>query len=444
MKRALVLILACAALMAVSFTTAAAQAAADCPQGTATVHVAAGAVGAELDVAKEQADRFMQKCPNITVAFVEMPNSSTDRLGLYQQFWQAKSSDVDVYQVDVIWAGIIAEHTVNLKDYMTADEIGQYFPNMIAGQTINGQLVALPWFTDAAGLYYRTDLLQKYNLEVPKTWDDLEKAAQTIQDGERAAGNSDFYGYVWQGNDYEGLTCDAHEWLVSETGNSFVTTDGQVNVNNQPFIDFLNRAQKWVGGISPEAVTTYQEEESRAVWQAGSAAFMRNWPYAYGLGNASDSVIAGKFDYAPLPAGASGVAACLGGWQLAVSKYSNNVDAAVNVAKFLASPAEQKLRALSPFGANPTVPAVYDDPELAKANPLFARMPAILKTAVARPSGIFAEHYNEASQDFSSAVHSVLTGDSDAQTAMEDLETQLQDLLDSMGIAATPAATPQS
>ncbi len=103
--------------------------------------------------------------------------------------------------------------------------------------------------------------------------------------------------------------------------------------------------------------------------------------------------------------------ACLGGWQLAVSKYSNNVAAAVDVAKFLASPAEQKIRALSPQGANPTIPAIYDDPDLAKANPLFARMGPILQTTVARPSGIFADHYNEASQDFSSAVHSVLTGD---------------------------------
>ena len=114
---------------------------------------------------------------------------------------------------------------------------------------------------------------------------------------------ADFYGYVWQGNAYEGLTCDAHEWLVSETGNSFIDPDGTVNVNNQQFVDFLNRAQGWVGGISPEAVTTYQEEESRAVWQAGNAAFMRNWPYAYGLGNADDSVIKGKFGYAPLPTG---------------------------------------------------------------------------------------------------------------------------------------------
>jgi len=179
-------------------------------------------------------------------------------------------------------------------------------------------------------------------------------------------------------------------------------------------------------------VTTYQEEESRAVWQAGNAAFMRNWPYAYGLGNADDSVIKDKFGYAPLPEGTSRAAACLGGWQLAVSAYSENVDAAASVAMFLTSPEEQKLRALSAQGPNPTIPALYEDPELVEANPLFGAMGAILATAYPRPSGVTAERYNEASTIFFSGVHSVLTGENDSQTAVEDMELDLEDLVADM------------
>lgn len=404
-----------------------------CPEGDANIVVAAGAVGIEFDVIQEQAARYTEMCPNITITALETPDLANDRLGLYQQFWDAQSSDVDIYQTDVIWAGIIAPHMVDLMEYLDDATISQYFPNMIEGQTIDGRLVALPWFTDAAGLYYRTDLLEKYSLEVPTTWDELTTAAQTIQDGERADGNAEFYGYVWQGNAYEGLTCDAHEWLTSETGNTFITPDGTVNVNTPEFVSALERAAGWVGTISPEAVTTYGEEESRATWQSGNAAFMRNWPYAYGLGNGDDSAVAGNFDYAPLPAGASGnAAACLGGWQLAVSQYSNNVDAAVSVAAFLSSPSEQLLRALSAQGANPTIPALYDDPQLAEANPLFARMGPILETAVARPSGFTASRYNQASTIFFTYVNQVLTGQTDAQTAVEDMEIDLQDLVDTI------------
>jgi trehalose/maltose transport system substrate-binding protein len=36
----------------------------------------------------------------------------------------------------------------------------------------------------------------------------MTEKAQYIKDKERAAGNDKLGGFVWQGNAYEGLTCD--------------------------------------------------------------------------------------------------------------------------------------------------------------------------------------------------------------------------------------------
>jgi trehalose/maltose transport system substrate-binding protein len=405
----------------------------DCPEGEAAITFAGGAVGAELEFEQASAARFTELCPNITVDVLEMPNSTTERLALYQQFWEAEDPEVDVIQVDVIWPGIIAEHVVDMYEYLPQDLIDMYFEGMIAGQTIDERLVAIPFFTDAPGLYYRTDLLEKYDLEVPGTWEELTEAARTIQEGERAeTGNQDFWGYVWQGNSYEGLTCDAHEWLGSTVGSTFITPDGEVTVNNEDFVAMLELAASWVGDISPEGVTAYQEEESRAVWQAGNAAFMRNWPYAYNLGNGEDSAIAGLFDYAPLPVGAAGESfGCLGGWQVAVSAYSDNIDAAVAFAQYMASPQNLKIMALE-LGNNPTVPAVFEDEEVAQ-NELFVRMPPLLAAAQARPSGITADAYGEASRIFYEGIHSVLTGEATAADAVDDLELDLEDFLVSIG-----------
>src|SRR5690606_41779727 len=97
------------------------------------------------------------------------------------------------------------------------------------------------------------------------------------------------------------------------------------------------------------------------MFQAGNAAFMRNWPYAYSLGNAPDSAIAGLFDVAPLPAGDGGSGAgTLGGWQLAVSRYSANPEIAADVALFLASPEGQTFRAIE-GSLPPTAAPLYAD-----------------------------------------------------------------------------------
>lgn len=398
-----------------------------CPEGDAEITVAVGSVGLETEIFSELAAIFEATCPNVTVSFSPNPASATDILNLYLQTWEAESPDIDVFQVDVIWPAIIAPHVVDMNEYVEPEFVEGIFADMIQGQTVDGRLVALPWFSDAAGLYYRSDLLEKYGLDVPTTWAELEEAAEIIQEGERAEGNEEFSGFVWQGNDYEGLTCDAHEWLVSTTGDSFITVDGEVNVTDPAFAALVEQAAGWVGGISPEGVTTYQEEESRNVFQSGNAAFMRNWPYAFPLGNSEDSAVAGQFGWVPLPEGDARVGACLGGWQVAVSRYSDNIEAAVEFTKFLNSFEVQRARALL-LGLLPTRPAVYEDPDVA-ANPLFEAAGPILGTAYPRPSVITGDRYAEASAIFSGGIHDILTGEVGVEEGLAELEAALQDFL---------------
>jgi trehalose/maltose transport system substrate-binding protein len=393
-----------------------------------TITVAGGAVGQEYELTVAGAQRYMDAHPNVTVNVIETPNEVQDRLALYLQFFEAQSSEVDVFQIDVIWPGDLAEHFVDLYQYGATDVASEHFPAIIQNNTVDGKLIGIPWFTDAGLLYYRTDLLEKYGYDSgPTTWDELQEMAQTIQDGERAE-NPDFWGFVWQGKAYEGLTCDALEWIKSNDGGTIVSPDKVITINNPNATEIVDQAAGWIGTISPPGVTGFAEEESRAVWQAGNAAFMRNWPYAYSLGNADDSAIKGLFDVSPLPAGASGAgAATLGGWQLAVSKYSEHPDVAADVALFLTSAEEQKTRAIE-GSFNPTVMSLYQDADVCAANPFMCQLYDVFINAVARPSTATAPNYNETSVAFFQAVYSVLTGDNDAQTAFEELELDLQDL----------------
>jgi len=400
-------------------------------QDKVKITVATGAVGIEKELSEEAAAAYMEAHPNVEIVVLDTPDLATDRLGLYLQFFEAKSSEVDVYQIDVIWPGDLAEHLVDLYQYAGFTEAAkEHFPAIVENNTVGGELKGIPWFTDAGLLYYRTDLLEKYGYaEPPATWDQLEEMAAKIQDGERAAGNQDFWGFVWQGNAYEGLTCDALEWVKSHGGGSIIEPDGTITINNDMAVKAIERAAAWIGKISPDGVTGFAEEDARNMWQTGNAAFMRNWPYAYMLGQADDSPIKGKIGVTPIPGEEAGQsAAALGGWQLAVSKYSSNPEVAADVALYLASAEQQKKRAI--VGSyNPTIMSLYQDPEVLEAVPFFGSLYDVFINAVARPSTVTAPRYNEVSTLFFNAVHSVLTGDKDATTAIEELELDLEDLM---------------
>ncbi|WP_240230246.1 ABC transporter substrate-binding protein [Devosia lacusdianchii] len=394
----------------------------------AELSIVSGDTGNGLAFLRTQLDKFEAETGN-TVTVVPMPSSTSDQFGQYKLWLAAGNADIDVYQTDVIWAPQLADQFLDLTD-AAKDVVGNHFPSIIESQTVDGKLVALPAFTDAPALFYRKDLLEKYGKSVPTTWDEMAATAQEIMDAERAAGNAEMYGFVFQGNAYEGLTCDALEWVKSNGGGQIVEADGTISINNPQAAAAIDRAATWIGTISPEGNLAYQEEESRGVWQLGNSVFMRNWPYAYALGNGDDSAVKGKFDVAPLPAGdgeGAGSAATLGGWNVAVSKYSPDPEEAIKLALFLSSPEVQKERAINQSNL-PTIEALYDDADVLAASPFMANWKEIFQNAVPRPSAPTKIKYNEVSSLFWSAVHNTLSGNGTAAENLEGLEADLTDL----------------
>jgi trehalose/maltose transport system substrate-binding protein len=372
---------------------------------------------------KALAEEWALKTGN-KVEYYWRPSDASTALQWCQQYWVAKSPDVDVYQIDVIWQGVAAPHAVDLKKYYREDEIKAYFPRIIENNTVGGKLVSIPLYTDAGILYYRTDLLEKYGYkEPPKTWEELAAMAKKIQDGERGAGNPDFQGFVFEGKASESVTCNALEWIYSYGGGRIIEPDRRVTINNPNAIKALDIAHGWIGTISPVGVSTYGEEEARNIWQAGNAAFMRNWPYAYALGADPKSAVSGKFDVTVLPKGGDNGknAACLGGWQLMISAYSKVPDASADLIRYLSSAELQKKRAIA-FSVLPTQPALYSDPDVLAKNPFFKIMPDVFNNAVARPSTITGADYNQLSTAFFQKVNYVLTGTESGKNAVIQVE----------------------
>jgi trehalose/maltose transport system substrate-binding protein len=380
-------------------------------------------IGAELD--KLMVQQF-QADTGIQVNVVPKPQSATENYATYLRLFQAQSPDIDVMMVDVIWPGALATHLMPLDEALGM-LAKQHYPGIIENNTINGRLVAMPWFGDFGMLYHRTDLLQKYSFKPPQTWEELEEQAKKILEGEKGA-NANLVGFVFQGNAYEGLTCNALEWLAS-TGGGTIVDGNKVTVNNEQAAAILNRAKGWVGGIAPRGVTSYQEEDARNVFQGGNAVFMRNWPYAYALAQGQtgvDSAVKGKFDVAPLPAspGQKHVGT-VGGWQLGISKYSKAQAPAVEFVRYMTSAEGQAYRAIVGSFV-PTMPGVAERPAVQQAQPFLKNLASVER--VTRPSSATGERYNEVSTAFFQGVNQILNG-ADAKQILPQIEQRIQRLL---------------
>jgi trehalose/maltose transport system substrate-binding protein len=398
------------------------------PAQAAEITFSCGWQELEMRLCQEAADAWSAQSGH-TVRVVRALERSNDRYFEYLDLLGRGDASIDVLQIDVIWPSAFAEHLVDLSPHVAPEVLDQQFEAIVANNTVADRLVAMPWFTDAGMLYYRQDLLDQYGLEVPQTYAELADAALVIQQGERAAGNAEFWGFVFQGQAYEGLTCNALEWISAHGGGRIVDQQGEVTVNNPAAALALAQVAGWVGTVVPDRVTQFVEEDARITFERGNAAFMRNWPYAWALLEAEDSPVKGKVAVAPLPkGGAHGQhSATLGGWQLAVSAHSREQEAAIAFVEYLTSEAEQKRRAIEGSFA-PTIKALYDDPDVLAANPFFADLGTVLEGAVARPSSVTGVHYAQISTLFWEAAHATLNGYGTARGNLARLDSRLRTL----------------
>ena len=361
----------------------------------------------------------------IQVKYLPAPESAGEQLALWRELLASGAGGPDVYGVDVVWPGMLGEYFIDLKPYF-ADEMSAQFPATVKSYMVGDKLVVMPRGAGIGILYYRTDLLRRYGYRAPPaTWDELETMAARIQAGERARGNKKFWGYVWQGAPAEALTCNALEWQASEGGGRIIEDDKTISVNNPQAIRAWQRAARWVGSISPPSVVAYKELDSLNVWVAGNAAFMRNWVVAYTDGQAAGSPIRNKFDIALLPGGRVGSMGTLGGTGAAVSRFSAHPSEAVRLVRYLTS-SKVQLKRFQLISDIPTRPALFERPEVLEVNPHFALLNQALRNGVvSRPANVTGNKYEDVSNAYIQAVHSVLTGEKAAPQAAADLEREL-------------------
>ncbi|QNI48373.1 ABC-type sugar transport system/ periplasmic component [Synechococcus sp. A15-60] len=329
--------------------------------------------------------------------------------------------------MDVTWVSKYAKAgwLSPLDDYFTDQDIAALAPGASEGNHAEGALQRWPLTSDIGLLYWRTDLMD----EPPRTPQDLETISRTLQ----ASGQVPF-GYVWQGRQYEGLSCVFLEIMDGFGGEWYAPQTSAIGLDEPAGTAAATWLQHLIeSGISPRAVTNYAESESLQSFKSGESAFMRNWPYAWAELQKDDSPVKGKVGITTMVAESNQrPAATIGSWGLSLLKGSEHPQSTIEAIKYLTN--EQSQRYLyTNFGYTPTQAALFNDEQLTRTHPSLVAIGEALPFARARPqTPLYAQMSDVLQRNLSSA----LTGVTPPSAAMDQAQQSTEQVLIAAG--ATP------
>ncbi|MBB4796230.1 multiple sugar transport system substrate-binding protein [Streptomyces nodosus] len=384
----------------------------------------------DVDVRKTLITAFEKANPGIKVELEQAPsNSDTFRAALTGQIFGG-SSGFDVYNGDVTWPAQFGKAglALALNKYFPASYWKTFSPGLVDSVTYNNMIMGAPLFTDHAFLFYRKDLLEKEHLPVPTTWEQMQRAAQKLQQDRLVK-----YGFAGQWASYEGLTAGWTEFAADAGARSVNQAGTKATVDSAASLKALTFMRGLITkGIAPQAITTFKEPQSETLFTSGQVAFERNWTYAYADANSPASSIAGKVGIAPLPtfAGQPGPGySVTGGWNMYLNPHSRNIGASVAFIKWMTGAQAQKTLATA-GGEIPTNASVLADPTVQASNPAY---PIAAKNKLrARPSHVVA--YPQVSQAIYRNINAALTGGASLSRALSKASSAITSALGNSGL----------
>lgn len=382
-----------------------------------------GKIAGDPEPFEKLLEKFEHENPGIKVKDETLPSSTDEQHQFYVINLEGKSSDFDIFSLDVIWVPEFARAgwLRDLSHLLSMEERKDFFPGPMQAVTYRDRVYAIPWYIDAGLLYYRKDLLQKYGFSPPETWQELIYTAQYITLREKG-----LYGFIWQGKQYEGLVCNVFEFFWSNSGD--VLKDDKVVVYSPDNIYALQFMRDLIVKykVTPPLVTTAIEEPTRHIFENGRALFMRNWPYALNIFEKESSTVKGKVGVSPLPSfPGKESASTLGGWQLGINRYSKYPEAAERLTKFLTSSESQKVLALT-IGYKPTKKSLYKNEDLIKQHPFIANLYEVFMKARPRP---VSPYYMMITQVLQSEFSAAISGIKTPEEALNSIHEQIEHIL---------------
>lgn len=372
-----------------------------------------------FSIFKRNVALFEQANPDIEVKLKQLPASTDSQHDYYKLLLSSDTDNIDVFFADTIWTAEFASYGLALPidKYFTANMQQKFLPKSVETCTYNGRVYAVPGRADIPLLYYRKDIIPN----PPSTYEELMDMSKKYKNIPRIK-----YGYLFQGYSYEGIVCNALEFIWNHGGD--VIKDGKSVIDSPEAInglqEFVNVANS---DISPEFLN-FQEDDGLMAFQDGSALFMRNWFYIYHQLGSENSKVKDKVGIAPLPLEHSGKNSitALGGWNYMINKKCKNPDAAWKFIQWMTS-YDSQLEDTVIAGEFPTRKDIYDNTTGNKEDDNLLRIGKnIFESSKLRPVSPFYPYITESMQkNFKNAITNKIS----AKTALENINKDLNSIL---------------
>jgi multiple sugar transport system substrate-binding protein len=331
---------------------------------------ATAGLGSEGAATRAEIAGFEQIYPNITVNILNLSSSSTGAEGQEEKYFLTGASTPDVLYTDVTWPSQYARAGWITNLASLHPDTSEFFHGQMVTGEYNGGVYAIPWYINAEGLYYRTDLVKT----PPKSISALVADAKSALAKDKSLKE----GLAFEGDEYEGAVA---AWLSM---GAHIGTSQLSNIDtaaNKASLGFMYNAINTYK-IAPSAVTTWQEGNVQRAWLSGQTPFALNWPYVFQLSETkANPAVDGHTGWIPFPSATP--QSCLGGDDLAINAKSTHKAAAWAFIQYLTSVTAQDDRAVAD-GDPPSVKSAYDAKLYASA-PYFRQERAVYNVVTPRP-----------------------------------------------------------
>lgn len=339
----------------------------------------------------------------------------------------AEDSAIDLIGMDVVWTAEFGQagwvRPFEDGELTNVGSEQDVLAGPFASALYDGQQYGAPLNSNTRLLWYRKSVLG--DRPVPETWDELLETADELgvgiqQTGRRAESLMVFFNA-----------------LVESAGTSIIETEGgssSLVLERDPTIEALEIMGRYADSSSaPAALSTSGEDDNRLAFQSqdSTSAFMVNWPYVYPSVLEADPALAEDYGYAPYPRvdPAEPAAAPLGGYNLGISSYSDDQEAAIAAINCLTEPEQQ--RTIATTGGQPSVlRELAEDPAITEVLPFLPIMTEQLETAAPRP---VTPAYNDLSLAVRQVLHPMRAID-DPEQKYEELRNLLERALNSQAV----------